>query len=259
MDHRDDAHKGPTQRALRGLRGLWLGQLGPMRAYAPGGNSVRRVARFDPTRETVLLTQGLVQTRGVMEILEARLRRDGFEVFSVHLGGFMGTYNTRPIPVIARHVLGKIRRLRARYGLGRIHMIGHSKGGLIGRYMLQILGGEEHVKTLITLGTPHRGTPTAWLVSAPVLRQIMPSGPEMVPGSEVLEALQGAPMPADTRVVSIFSRTDLICPYWCSWVDPSGGGRVRNLMVQGQGHTELLSDRRVYRLLKAELRPPPGL
>lgn len=243
----------PSARADRRVVRWIMGQLGPVGAYHPGGNEVEKVSDFDPTREAVLLTQGLVQTRGVMAPLERRLREDGFTVFSFHLGGLMGTWNTHPIPEVARRLAGRIRRIRARYQLDRIHMIGHSKGGLIGRYVVQMLGGEAHIKTLITLGSPHRGTPTAYLASFPPLSAALRSVPEMVPGSALIQALEAAPFPQTTRMVSIFSRTDLVCPYWCSWLEPSGG-RARNLMVHGPGHTGLLADARVYRLLRAELR-----
>lgn len=40
----------------------------------------------------------------------------------------------------------------------RLILIGHSMGGLVARYFLEVLGGWRHTKTLITLGTPYRGS-----------------------------------------------------------------------------------------------------
>lgn len=40
----------------------------------------------------------------------------------------------------------------------RLVLIGHSMGGLIARYFIECLGGWEVTRTLITLGTPHRGS-----------------------------------------------------------------------------------------------------
>jgi pimeloyl-ACP methyl ester carboxylesterase len=37
-------------------------------------------------------------------------------------------------------------------------LVGHSMGGLVSRYFLECLGGWAHTRTLITLGTPHRGS-----------------------------------------------------------------------------------------------------
>ncbi len=41
---------------------------------------------------------------------------------------------------------------------GRVHLIGHSMGGLDSRYMITHLGMAERVVSLTTVGTPHRGT-----------------------------------------------------------------------------------------------------
>jgi triacylglycerol lipase len=42
-----------------------------------------------------------------------------------------------------------------------IHIIAHSMGGLDSRYMISMLGMADHVLSLTTLGTPHRGSPFA--------------------------------------------------------------------------------------------------
>ena len=40
----------------------------------------------------------------------------------------------------------------------KVILIAHSMGGLVARYYLEHLGGAEHCKALITLGTPYRGS-----------------------------------------------------------------------------------------------------
>ncbi len=40
----------------------------------------------------------------------------------------------------------------------KVILIAHSMGGLVSRYYLEHLGGREHCKALITLGTPYRGS-----------------------------------------------------------------------------------------------------
>ncbi len=45
--------------------------------------------------------------------------------------------------------------------LDRVHIIAHSMGGLDSRYLLSTLRRGDKVKSLTTLGTPHRGSPLA--------------------------------------------------------------------------------------------------
>lgn len=40
----------------------------------------------------------------------------------------------------------------------KLVLIGHSMGGLVARYFIECLGGWQHTRTLMTLGTPHRGS-----------------------------------------------------------------------------------------------------
>jgi triacylglycerol lipase len=47
----------------------------------------------------------------------------------------------------------------------RVDLIAHSLGGLDARYALAKLGLAERVRSLVTIGTPHRGTPLADLAS----------------------------------------------------------------------------------------------
>ncbi len=46
----------------------------------------------------------------------------------------------------------------------KVNIIAHSKGGIEARYMISNLEMGEHIASLTTLGTPHRGTPLADIV-----------------------------------------------------------------------------------------------
>lgn len=52
---------------------------------------------------------------------------------------------------------------RAEFGAAdaKLVLIGHSMGGLISRWFIECLGGWKDTRALITLGTPHRGSPNA--------------------------------------------------------------------------------------------------
>jgi pimeloyl-ACP methyl ester carboxylesterase len=44
----------------------------------------------------------------------------------------------------------------------RVTIVAHSMGGLVSRYYIEALGGHQSVKQLITVGTPHQGSPMSY-------------------------------------------------------------------------------------------------
>jgi len=242
-------------RIVRGLGRAVVGNVGTLRYYA-GDMSERRDDFGEPGGEAVLLIQGFFQTRRVMESLEERLRADGFRVVSFHLGGLLGL-NTRSIPTIARMIDGKMRRLLDRSEARHVHVIGHSMGGLVGRYLVQCAGGAEYTRSLVTLGTPHHGTPTAALGGALGLLMVSRALWQLFPISPLVKELRDGRFPGDVRLVSVYSKHDVICPWQTSVLTPRDGEDVRNVMVKGLGHMDLVEDPYVYGLILRELVDKP--
>lgn len=55
-----------------------------------------------------------------------------------------------------------------KFGTDKVNIIAHSKGGLDSKYMIQNLDMEDHVASLTTLCTPHKGSPFAsWFLKWP--------------------------------------------------------------------------------------------
>ncbi|TGK11988.1 lipase [Leptospira fletcheri] len=59
----------------------------------------------------------------------------------------------------------KINVYMAANGFTKVHILGHSQGGLDSRYAISNLGLSSKVSTLTTLNTPHRGSPIADIIS----------------------------------------------------------------------------------------------
>jgi len=49
-------------------------------------------------------------------------------------------------------------RKRRKEPEAKLVLVGHSMGGLVARYFIEVLGGWRDTRTLVTLGTPHRGS-----------------------------------------------------------------------------------------------------
>jgi triacylglycerol lipase len=57
------------------------------------------------------------------------------------------------------HRAGELKRcVLERFPDQKVHVIAHSMGGLDARYMISRLGMEDRVRSLTTIGTPHRGS-----------------------------------------------------------------------------------------------------
>ena len=118
--------------------------------------AVRALFAADPlaARIPVLLVHGLVDNRSVFSVMRRSLRRRGF--------AHVCTWNYSPLLTdVARGAadLGAhIERICEQTGHDRVHVVGHSLGGLIARYYVQRQGGDRRVDSLVTLGTPHQGS-----------------------------------------------------------------------------------------------------
>ena len=194
----------------------------------------------------VLLLHGLFDNRAVFSRMRRSLNSHGWE--HVH------ALNYNPVTVdlreaaelFGRHVL----HTREVYGGERVAVIGHSLGGLIARYYVQRLGGDEHVHTAVTLATPHEGTLSAHLIHPlPISRQLLP-------GSSVFQELS-APAPGCTTRFVVFrgEHDPLILPQRSAalrhpdlWAE--------NVLVLGTGHVTLPVHRTVITQVREVLTGP---
>jgi len=132
-----------------------------------------------------------------------------------------------------------------------VAIVGHSLGGIIGRYWLQELGGAARARAFVSLSTPHRGLGLARLVPVPLIR-------ELVPGSDLMKRLwSGSDRLASVTCVSVVSARDHFVR------DPEGAAfhPADLCVVDGAGHAGLLFSGEVHRLVVdrlTEALPPLG-
>jgi pimeloyl-ACP methyl ester carboxylesterase len=95
--------------------------------------------------------------------------------------------------------------LKERTGASAVDVIGVSQGGLASLYYVRRLAGTEHVRRLVTLGTPYGGT---WLAVAglPFLGAFSAGVWQSMPDSDLVKELAAAGPSPGEDVVSI-SRT----------------------------------------------------
>lgn len=216
------------------------------------GNDIRRTTDFSRCPRPVLLLPGFMATRRGLVVLERRLRRDGYCVFSLNLGGLLGTFNTRSIEETALLVREKVERLYRRHELGPLAIIGHSKGGLIGRYYIKRLGGHERTCALITMGTPHHGTPTAYLGAA-LTGLFAPSIWQLMPMSSFIRKLKRGRFPDHVQFASLYSKADGVVPFPVGMIEDEGRDNLVNIEIDSIQHPEFLTKKKVYDVIRAQL------
>jgi pimeloyl-ACP methyl ester carboxylesterase len=171
-------------------------------------------------RDVVMLVHGLFATAGVLR----PLRRE----IEARSGAFTTSFTHPPgpgIPSVARDIA---RAVRAISGDARIHLIGHSIGGVAVRYFVQELGSDARVVQTVSIGSPFGGARPARFFPAPV-------GRDVAPGSALLERLaHGARQRLAVPHLSIAGLEDHVVP---SGAHLAAGDRVS---VPGCGHNSLL-------------------
>jgi triacylglycerol lipase len=186
------------------------------------------VADVEASGTPILLVHGMVDNRSVFTVLRRALRRRGFR----QVVGLNYSPLTRDVRLAATQLATRVESICEDTGFERIHLIGHSMGGLIARYYVQRLGGDERVHTLVTLGTPHEGTLPAYLVPARLARQLRPD-------SDLIEELRRPAPGCRTRFVGVWSDLDqMIVPRRAARVDHPDL-EARNVLVRGVGHMSL--------------------
>ncbi|MGZ4594426.1 MAG: esterase/lipase family protein [Actinomycetes bacterium] len=181
----------------------------------------------------ILLVHGMVDNRSIFTVLRRALQRRGFRrVLSLNYSPLTGD-----VRQAAERLSARVEELCAETGFERIHVIGHSMGGLIARYYVQCLGGDDRVHTLVTLGSPHNGTLPAYLVPHRLGRQLRP-------GSDVVRELALPAPECRTRFLAVWSDLDqMMVPKTAARIDHADLA-ARNVLVRGVGHMSLPIHRR---------------
>jgi triacylglycerol lipase len=173
----------------------------------------------------IFLIHGIKDTARKMKRMETYLRQQGREVYSVTLTPSWGQVGLEELAEQLKTFIDAHARPAQ-----PIDLVGFSMGGLVARYYVQRLDGLDRVKHLVTLGTPHHGTWTAFLLQNTGSRQ-------MRPGSDFLCDLEH-----DSEQLKKISCTSIWTPFDLIII-PATSSRIdvgRNVMVPAIVHPLLV-------------------
>jgi triacylglycerol lipase len=176
----------------------------------------------------ILLAHGIIDNHTVFALMRRQLLRRGF----TRIHTFSYSPLTLDVRSTATRLGAEIEQICEETGSEQIHVVGHSLGGLIARYYVQRLGGDQRVHTCVTLGTPHQGTVAARLLPWPLVRQLRPD-------SDLMAELAEPAPDCRTRFIAFYSDVDQL-------IVPQRRARIqhpdliaRNVRVNGVGHLSL--------------------
>ena len=184
----------------------------------------------------ILLLHGLIDNRSTFTLLRRALQRRGYgQVLTLNYSPF-----TQDVRTAALRLQRVVEQTCEQTGYERVHVVGHSLGGVVARYYVQRMGGDARVHTLATLGSPHSGTIAAHLLPTRLARQLRP-------GSELMMELAEPAVGCRTRFVCFWSDLDhLVVPQHRARLDHPDLA-ARNVLLRGTGHMSLTFDKRVVR------------
>jgi len=171
--------------------------------------------------QVVVFLHGLFATAGVLRPMRAAVTRNA----GIHAAAL--TYPPGPgIVELADRLASLVRALPEHV---HVHVVGHSLGGLVGRWFVQEIGYRRVVQT-ISLATPFAGVPRSGLLGFDFARDMDASSPLL---RRILLGDPGAP---PIPHLSIIAADDTLIPAPLTHVLPGGDVAV----VRGVGHNTLL-------------------
>jgi triacylglycerol lipase len=195
-------------------------------------------AHAAPTRP-VLLVHGFGGAKSSWSLVAQALSARGLTVDAMSYAPL-----GHSVEHLADELVTEVEKLLARTGAPKVHLVGHSLGGVIVAQAISDPRLHGRVDTVITLGSPFGGSP--WAGVLPVVEMVR----ALRPGSPLLRRLASTPLPDGVRWLSVTAALDIIVPGLRSV--PSYA-QVETITVNGVGHLGMLLSRRVIGCIAAAL------
>ncbi len=181
----------------------------------------------------IILIPGVFGTWHFLKDIADPLSLNGHPVYILENLG----HNLKEIPAAARIV----RSLIEKEDIRDCVIVAHSKGGLVGKYVLAFFNRDKRVKKVIAIATPFAGSHIV---------KLFPVGPlkELLPESEVIKKLECS-TEINNDIISIFGIFD-------NHVWPLESCRLngaRNIQIKVRGHHKILFDEKAREAILSEV------
>lgn len=186
-----------------------------------------------PGKSPIVIIPGVMSTWHFMKNLADPISLRGHPLYVVKELG----YNLQSIPAAALIV----RKLIDDKKLFDVVLIGHSKGGLVGKHALAFHNDDGRIKKLIAIASPFSGSELARAMPVMTLS-------ELLPGSPAVSALEGVKK-VNGKITNIYGSFD-------NHIWPQESMRLegaKNICLDVKGHSKILFDTEANMAVLAEL------
>lgn len=202
-------------------------------------------ARAAPSTRPVLLVHGFCGTKSSLAPIARCLSAHGLTVDAITYAPFRTS-----VERLADRLVAAVDRILSETGSDKVHLVGHSLGGVVIAQAMADGRLDGLVDTVVTLGSPFGGSPWANLLPfGEVVRALRK-------GSPLLRRLASTPAQDGVRWLALTATLDIVVPGLRS---VPAHTRVETVTVGGVGHLGmLLSGRVVKHVLRHILDALPG-
>jgi triacylglycerol esterase/lipase EstA (alpha/beta hydrolase family) len=184
-----------------------------------------------PTAPPVLLVHGFAGTKSCWFALARALRARGVTVDAINYTP-LGT----SVEQLADWLAVKVENLLSDTGAAKVHLVGHSLGGVVIAQAFADGRLTGQVDTVVTIAAPFGGSPWATLLPLGATVRALRDG------SPLLRRLAAAPLPDGVRWLAFTATPDLIVPGHRSVPAQTA---VQSVTVDDVGHVGMLLSRHV--------------
>jgi triacylglycerol lipase len=209
-------------------------------SYDTASSSLPTVkALTSPTTRPVLLVHGFGGTKSSLALIARALDAQGMTVEAM---GYPPLGMS--VAQLAERLVDEVEKILVATGTDKVHLVGHSLGGVVIAQAIADSRLTGRVDTVITLGSPFGGSPWAGVLPfVEIVRELRADSP-------VLRRLASASLPEGVRWLSLTAALDIIVP---------GSRAVRShsqaqtITFEGVGHLGMLVSRQVIGCIATEL------
>lgn len=205
------------------IKGQWL-------SYSYKNSPAHYLGQVSENKPPIILIPGLGEKWQFMKKIGDALSKDGHPVYIVPALG----RNLKDIPQSAQIVYQLIEQEK----LKKVILVAHSKGGLIGKYLMTNLDKNQQIEKLIAIATPWSGSHLAKILPGKNHHELKPDNP-------LIKDLAGQSS-VNKKIISIYPEFDN--HVWHkngSYLDGA-----KNVQLKIKGHHKILFDKDILKTIQ---------